>query len=106
MIKVRNEVIEMKVSKWVIWVVFFVAIFVICYVATSVFVKAVMKDFKEPGLVLMGGEPIPTNVLVPNEPKLEVKENYGTQTDNHFNPQKTAPAKFFETADEYTVRVL
>ena len=96
----------MQVNKIVIWVVFFVAIFVIGYAATSIFVKAVMKDFKEPGLVLIGGEPMPTNVLVPNEPKLEVKTNYGKQTDNHFNPQKTAPAKLLETGDEYTVRVL
>jgi len=79
-------------TKVAFWVVFFVAIFAIAYTATDLFVKHVMADFKEPGLVQLSGEPLPTGVLVPNEPKLEVKDNYGTQTDNHY---KVQPAEGF-----------
>ncbi len=70
-----------------IWLLFILVIFSVGYITTDLIVTRVMADFKEPGLVLISGEPLPTNVLVPLEPKLEVKDNFGTQTDNHYKLQ-------------------
>ena len=59
----------------VFWFVFFVAVFALAYTATDLTVKYVMADFK---------------VTETGYTSLEVKENTGTQTDNHY---KVQPAK-------------
>lgn len=46
MIKVRNVANNMQVSKWVIWIVFFLAIFSIGYLTTHLVVTAAMNDYE------------------------------------------------------------
>lgn len=61
-----------KSSLVVIWLLFFLAIFAIGYITTHVIVTKVMADFtvKETGYTT-----------------LEVKPNYGNQTDYHYKLQ-------------------
>ncbi len=55
-----------------VWILFLICIFCIGYTVTSIFVTAVMADFRVEGT---------------GYTSLEVTDNFGTQTDNHYQVQ-------------------